>query len=605
MRNSFRKLRSFALQRHGDTKDRKDRRFGQLMPQMDELARASQDMQDMKDCYDSLLSAAAATANSAYEFSESLREMGTCLLEKTGLNDDEESGKVLLMLAKLQFELQRLVDNYRSHISQTITSPSESLLNELRIVEEMKRQRDEKRSAYEYMITRYREKGRMRSNKGESFSSQQVQAAYDEYDEEATLFMFRLKSLKQGQLRSLLTQATRHHAAQQHIDYQFPGLEDDDGENDDSDNNDNDDEDGSYSVHDYFGLSFDHGRNEQGQKVPTSRDSMEESLDRNPGRNSFANGRDQKTSSQSEPLPAEKEFDPAERFRQIRPLASRKSHSYVLPTPVERKSPVSMVPNTQVSQARRASSVDAVGFYHSSPLEREKNTNALGNENFSGPNIHSPPTVLRESDSFTPLTSLTPPLVEDLSSQRVDLSTVFDAKKIRRQAFSGPLTSKASLNKPGVSASTPLISRGPSNLLSGPRMPQPLTSPKLSPSASPTFVASPKISELHQLPRPPTNSASYMAGRASNKVGHSGPLVSIGHEVPAANKLAPNVVTLLPTPPLTISRSFSTPSRGTKGTTSLVSLPLGASLAPKRSEDIASPPLTPISFPSTHPGPTA
>lgn len=43
---------------------------------------------------------------------------------------------------------------------------------------------------------------------------QQLQAAYDEYDEEATLFVFRLKSLKQGQSRSLLTQAARHHAAQ-------------------------------------------------------------------------------------------------------------------------------------------------------------------------------------------------------------------------------------------------------------------------------------------------------------------------------------------------------------------------------------------------------
>lgn len=29
------------------------------------------------------------------EFSESLREMGACLLEKTALNDDEESGKLM------------------------------------------------------------------------------------------------------------------------------------------------------------------------------------------------------------------------------------------------------------------------------------------------------------------------------------------------------------------------------------------------------------------------------------------------------------------------------------------------------------------------------
>lgn len=43
---------------------------------------------------------------------------------------------------------------------------------------------------------------------------QQLQTAHDEYDEEGTLFVFRMKSLKQGQSRSLLTQAARHHAAQ-------------------------------------------------------------------------------------------------------------------------------------------------------------------------------------------------------------------------------------------------------------------------------------------------------------------------------------------------------------------------------------------------------
>lgn len=70
------------------------------------------------------------------------------------------------------------------------------------------------RDVYEYMKTRLREKGRLKGGKGETFSMQQVRAACDEYDEEATLFVFRLKSLKQGQSRSLLTQAARHHAAQ-------------------------------------------------------------------------------------------------------------------------------------------------------------------------------------------------------------------------------------------------------------------------------------------------------------------------------------------------------------------------------------------------------
>lgn len=61
---------------------------------------------------------------------------------------------------------------------------------------------------------RLKEKGRSKGGKGENFSMQQLQVAHEEYDEEATLFVFRLKSLKQGQSRSLLTQAARHHAAQ-------------------------------------------------------------------------------------------------------------------------------------------------------------------------------------------------------------------------------------------------------------------------------------------------------------------------------------------------------------------------------------------------------
>ena len=64
------------------------------------------------------------------------------------------------------------------------------------------------------MVAQQREKGKSKSAKLENFTSQELQAARDEYDQEATLCVFRLKSLKQGQCRSLLTQAARHHAAQ-------------------------------------------------------------------------------------------------------------------------------------------------------------------------------------------------------------------------------------------------------------------------------------------------------------------------------------------------------------------------------------------------------
>lgn len=70
------------------------------------------------------------------------------------------------------------------------------------------------RSVYDYMLAQQKEKGKPKSGKIETFSPQQLRAAHEAYDEEATLCVFRLKSLKQGQSRSLLTQAARHHAAQ-------------------------------------------------------------------------------------------------------------------------------------------------------------------------------------------------------------------------------------------------------------------------------------------------------------------------------------------------------------------------------------------------------
>ncbi|CAA3016623.1 Hypothetical predicted protein [Olea europaea subsp. europaea] len=84
MKTSLKKLRSFAA--HGQ--ERKERSHHHSLV-LNEFERATQDMHDMKDCYDRLLSASAATANSIYE---SLEEMGDCLLEKTALSDDEESG---------------------------------------------------------------------------------------------------------------------------------------------------------------------------------------------------------------------------------------------------------------------------------------------------------------------------------------------------------------------------------------------------------------------------------------------------------------------------------------------------------------------------------
>ncbi|XP_058093039.1 uncharacterized protein At2g33490-like [Magnolia sinica] len=630
MKSSLKKLRGFALHKN----DAKEKRDYPQTAQLDELAQASQDMHDMRNCYDSLLSAAAATTNCAFEFSESLREMGACLLEKTALNDDEESGRVLLMLGKVQFEIQKLVDCYRSHIVQTISTPSESLLNELRTVEDMKRQCDEKRSLYEYMMAAQREKGRSRSARGETFSSQQLQTAQEEYDDEATLFVFRLKSLKQGQSRSLLTQAARHHAAQlsffkkglksleavephvklvteqQHIDYQFSGLEDDDGEDGDEDYGDD--------ANDVGELSFDYGQNDHGQDiVSTSRNSMEldqvdlsfaaastvgtakENVDKSQG-DLPTLSRTPKVGSQSAPIFPDKMFDPAEKIRDMRPSSTRKFHTYVLPTPVDAKNPVLARSSTPAARVRQGSmSGQTRNLWYSSPLEPKKHLKDPRDDPSSDPSGRTvkAQSVLKESNS----TSIRAPLTEGQAFRQFDIHTASDSKKIKRYAFSGPLTRNEWSNKPALSASGPISSADHPQLVSAmlSRIPMrhPSVSPRVSPPASPPLMSSPKISELHELPRPPVSLANPT--RPLGLLGHSAPLVSRSQEHSPTNKvplMTPKAASPLPMPPPgSVTRSYSIPSSGQRA----------AALNADITEEVASPPLTPISLTNTQPASTA
>ncbi|CAH8264609.1 unnamed protein product [Arabidopsis lyrata] len=606
MKTSLRRLRG-VLHKH-ESKDRRDLR---ALVQKDELAQASQDVEDMRDCYDSLLNAAAATANSAYEFSESLRELGACLLEKTALNDDEESGRVLIMLGKLQFELQKLVDKYRSHIFQTITIPSESLLNELRIVEEMQRLCDDKRNVYEGMLTRQREKGRSKGGKGETFSTQQLQEAHDEYENETTLFVFRLKSLKQGQTRSLLTQAARHHAAQlcffkkalnsleevdphvqmvtesQHIDYHFSGLEDDDGD-DEIENNEND---GS-EVHDDGELSFEYRVNDKDQDADSSVGCSSElgnsditfpqiagpytAQENEQGnyRKSHSFRRDVRAVSQSAPLfPENRTTPPSEKLLRMRSTLTRKFNTYALPTPVETtRSPSSTTSpvNKNVGSYNPTKAITKQIWY-SSPLETRGPAKVS-----SRSMVALKEQVLRESNKNT--SRLPPPLADGLLFSRLGT--------LKRRSFSGPLTSKPLPNKPLSTTS---------HLYSGPIPRNPVSKlPKVSssPTASPTFVSTPRISELHELPRPPPRSST----KSSRELGYSAPLVSKSQLL--SKPLITNSASPLPIPPA-ITRSFSIPTSNLRASdldmskTSLGTKKLGT----------ASPPLTPMSL--MHPPPQA
>ncbi|KAK7270020.1 hypothetical protein RIF29_22872 [Crotalaria pallida] len=613
MKMSLRKLRG-AVTVDNNKHERSNNKLLLPLSQLeeDELAQATQDMHDMRDCYDGLLSAAAATANTAYEFSESLGELGSCLLEKTALNDDEDSGKVLLMLGKMQFQLQKLIDNYRSHISQTITIPSQSLLNELGIVEDMKRLTDEKRDAYEHILTRYRERGKSRSGKAESFSLQQLQTARDEYDEEATSFVFRLKSLKQGQSWSLLTQAARHHSAQlhffkkavksletvephvklvteqQHIDYDFIDLE-----AEDEDEGDDDNDDDSSDENDDGELSFNYGESELEQDVSTSQNSLKDHIDRLPRKSFSFRAR---PGSQSAPLSAVNKPDFSGKLRQLQPSLSRKFNSYVLPTPVDTKSSISSKSSNQIPTKRKTNLDEpANNLWHSSPLEQKKYDKILGDERFSGPNIRIAQSV---SNSITAATTLPPPLVDSLLSTNHDFASAH-SKKIKIYAFSGPVTSNPWPPTKPVSVESVQLLSGP--LLRTPIPQPPSSSPTLTSSTVPqprssSPTSSPKISELHELPRPPSSSQSN--SKLLVLVGHSGPLVSKGQKLSAANNLvSPRAASPLPMPPQGLPRSFSIPNRGTQVTALIESRPLED---PRRStipEDIiASPPLAPVAL---------
>ncbi|KAL1531551.1 hypothetical protein AAHA92_31678 [Salvia divinorum] len=580
---------------------------------IDGLAQAAKDMKDMRACYDGLLSAAAASANSAYEFSESLIEMGNCLLDKTAMHDDGERGGAISLLGRVQLELQKLVDSYRSHIIMTITNPSESLLSELQKVEEMKLQCDEKREIFKYMLGQFREKRKSRHAKGETFTSEQLKAVRDEYDEVSRLCIFRVESLKQGQSRSLLTQAARHHAAQlnffrkglksleavephvrniaekQHIDYELSELNEGD----------------SFQTNDDGELSFDYSLNKKDlENTTTSRNSMELdqmgvsssqtsqiknlemqiSFGRNQGDAFFSEKR--RAGSHSAPLYAEK-FDPAERIREMRNSAQKYSR-HVLPTPDGAKGST----NSSTSLSGTISSGgSSKNLWHSSPLDIEKQKKIV-EDHISARKLPKSQVLADDNSNkkhFLPL----PPSVPQLDTRGGS-----DSQKIKRQAFSGPIVSKSSNKQPLVPTSGPISSStevsGSHGSVSG-LPPPPLTVP---PNAPPLPVSSPKISELHELPRPPESFGSN-AMHSAGAIGHSAPLVSRNREISPTNRnryVSSKEGSPLPLPQLTVSRSFSIPSSSERATTFHPGKALESSQTAQRTENVPSPPLTPLSL---------
>lgn len=295
--------------------------------------------------------------------------------------------------------------------------------------------------------------------------------------------------------------------------------------------------------------------------------------------------------SQSAPLFAENKFDSAEKTRQMLLSSTRKLHTYVLPTPVDTKSSISTGSCNPIPHKTQTTlNEHTQNLWHSSPLEQKKLERVLVDEKFSGPTVISAQSVLKESNNNAS-TWLPPPSADRvLLSQHYRLAAS-DPKKLKRHAFSGPLTSQPWSTK-SVSVESP-------HLYSGPLLRNPMSQvPSTSPTGSPTYMSSPKISELHELPRPPASSTSK-SSKPMDFTGHSAPLGSRDQELSAKRKsIVSNAASPLPTPPQTIARSFSIPSSSPSVMTSHASKPLEALRGTEKVEDVASPPLTPITLSS-------
>jgi len=291
--------------------------------------------------------------------------------------------------------------------------------------------------------------------------------------------------------------------------------------------------------------------------------------------------------SRSAPLLPQQKIDPSEKVRQLQPSATRKFHSYVLPRPGDLRSTIyseNSIPLTRSSPQLTKS------LFHSCPLEPKKNEKLIGTDNSSAPIIQNLKLIRKDGDNIkTP-----PPLTDKISSPLSNHHDRSDVKKPKPQFFSGPLISKPFSARTSLSVRNPAISTEPPQFSSGPILRsskhRSSNSPKASPSGSPTFTSSPRISELHELPRPPAR-LMYTSGRPSGFLGFSGPLVSRPPDNLTSKSALPKPASPLPTPHPVASMLASSPSAAAS---SSPSRQLEAPYSAEKSEDTASPPLTPL-----------
>ena len=235
----------------------------------------------------------------------------------------------------------------------------------------------------------------------------------------------------------------------------------------------------------------------------------------------------------------------------MRRSATRKLNTYVLPTPNDVRATSQIVSGNPTSGP-----LDSRGAFPSPPHPSAEMGDLRDNKLHSPARLSNAQSVLKESNINTAETRKLLPVGDMALPGYHDLKTS-DNKKVKRGSFSGPIASR-----PRSTENIDVLSAAPRHSSAH----QPIHV-RVSPGNSPPPISSPKIKELHELPRPPVNSSKHTA--FPSLVAHSAPLVpNSASLVPKvqdhfrARQTPPSTASPLPTPPGPIARSFSIPSRG-------------------------------------------
>lgn len=303
-------------------------------------------------------------------------------------------------------------------------------------------------------------------------------------------------------------------------------------------------------------------------------------------------------SSQSAPICANKKLDSAEKIESS--AGVRKFHSYVLPKP---RNDRNLNPNphaapfletpTPCNDKNRSPHTTTPHPSSHTTLETKGSQSPKESE-FSGATKSSRNSITTENRIYSGPIRMPSDFSEKPSGPQFNRHEAYAANKLKRQSFSGPLTNQPFSSKPIVSQYRHSTEFPHPVSLASHRMPTPKSSisPNVAPRTLPP-VTSLKISELHELPRPPISSEK--ATGPSSFIGYSGPLVSRAKNNMMSSR--PSSVHPLPKPIGQMSRSFSIPSNSQRIPVFAVSKLLETPQNPVRIEEITSPP--PVHLPST------